>query len=91
VFGVSLIKGLLIIWAIVTSLWVALLIYRSTLGSHEDNQLFLGRPDNLLEHDQQEVVKRERNLAPFLYVLGTASAALLLSVVGVWLWRGLAT
>lgn len=90
-FGVSLIKGLLIIWAIVTSLWVALLIYRSTLGSHEDNQLFLGRPDNLLEHDQQEVVKRERNLAPFLYVLGTASAALLLSVVGVWLWRGLAT
>ena len=90
-FGVGLIEGLLIIWAVVTGLWVALLIYRSTLGSHEDNQLNLGQAGNLLEQDQQEVSKKENKLAPYLYVLGTASAALLLSVVGVWLWRGLAT
>jgi hypothetical protein len=87
--GISLLKALLIAWAAVTSIMVVLLIYRSTLGAHEEEQLFLGEKGNLLEREQQEVIKKERRLTPFLYALGTASVVLLLSVVGVWLWRGL--
>ena len=87
--GVTLLKGLLIVWAVVTSIMVALLIYRSTLGAHEDNQLYLGQADAMLQREQEEVIKKEKKLAPFLYVLGTLSVILLLSIVSVWLWRGL--
>ena len=88
-FGISLLKGLLIIWGFVMSVTVALLIYRSTLGAHEEGQLFLSQADSMLEREQEEVLKKERKVAPFLYALGTLSAVLLLSIVGLWLYRGL--
>ena len=34
---------LFIIWAVITAVLVILLIYRSTLSMHEDDQLFLMR------------------------------------------------
>ncbi|MFZ0959975.1 MAG: hypothetical protein WAO35_03650 [Terriglobia bacterium] len=87
--GFSLLEGLLIVWAVVTGIMVALVIYRSTLGAHEENQLFLSPADNMLEREHQNVVKRERKLAPFLYALGAASGVLLLSIICLWLWQGL--
>ena len=86
---ISLLEGLLIVWAVVTGITVVLAIYRSTLGAHEEDQLFLTNADSMLEREQEEVLKKERKLAPYLYVLGTVSVVLLLSVVGVWLYQGL--
>jgi hypothetical protein len=88
-FGMSLLKGLLIIWAVETSVVVLLLIYRSTLGAHEDDQLYLSRGEDMLQRQQQETISKERKLAPFLYVLGAASGLLLLSIAAVWIWQGL--
>ena len=87
--GISLLEGLLIIWAVVTGVMVVLVIYRSTLGSHEEDRIYLSPADNMLEREQQEVLKKERKLAPYLYALGTVSGALLLSIVCLWLWKGL--
>ncbi len=87
--GISLLKGLLIIWGVVTGFMLVLLIYRSTLGAGEETQLYLDQADNILKNEQEEVLKKEKKLAPFLYVLGTASGVLLLSIICVWLWRGL--
>ena len=88
-FDVSLLKGMLIIWAIVTGVMTVLLIYRSTLGAHEQDQLYLTKGEAMIEEEQKNILKKERKLAPFLYVLGTVSVVLLLSIVGVWLYQGL--
>ena len=85
----GLLRELLIVWAIVTSCMIVLLIYRSTLGAHEDNQLYLGQAESMLRHEQEEIIKKEKKLAPFLYVFGTVSGVLLLSIVAVWIWQGL--
>ena len=87
--NMSLLEGLLIVWAAVTSIMLVLLFYRSALDAQEDDQLYLGRADNVMERERQEVLKKEKKLAPFLYGMTMLSVVLLLSVVVVWLWRGL--
>lgn len=88
-FDISLLEGLLIIWAVVTGIVVVLLIYRSTLGSQGEDQLYLSAAEDALESEHQATLKKEKKLAPFLYVLGTISVVLLLSITGIWLWQGL--
>lgn len=88
-FGFTLLKSLLIIWSVITGIGLLLLIYRSTLGSHEENQLFLGRNGGVLEEEQKEVYKKEKKVAPLLYFFGGASGVLLIAIVCVWLYRGL--
>ena len=69
-FDVSLLQGLPIVWAVVTGIMVVLLIYRGTLGAHEEGQLYLSQGDNMREREQQEVLKNEGKPGPFLYVFG---------------------
>ena len=88
-FDISLLEGLLIIWAVVTGIFVVLLIYRSTVGSQGEDQLYLSEAEDVMEREHQETLKKEKKLAPFLYVLGTVSGALLLSIATIWLWEGL--
>jgi len=88
-FGITLLEELLIIWAVVTGTMVLLMIYRSTLGTQGEDQLYLSEAEDVLEREHQEVLKKEKKLAPFLYVLETVSVILLLSIVSVWLWQGL--
>jgi hypothetical protein len=89
VFDISLLEGLLIIWAVVTGIAMVLVIYRSTLGSQGEDQLYLSEAEVVLEREHQKTLKREKKLAPFLYVLGTLSGVLLLSIVSIWLYQGL--
>ena len=88
-FHAHLLRSLLIIWAIVTGRTLVLGIYRSTLGGRVEDQLYLSEAENRQQQEHEEVVKRVKRLAPFLYVLGSASGVLLLSIIGVWLYRGL--
>lgn len=87
--GMSLIEGLLILWAIVSGTMMVLLTYRSTLGSHAEDQVYLSRAEDVLDREHEQTLKKEKKLVPILYALGTASGVLLLSIGGVWLWQGL--
>lgn len=88
-FRISLLEGLLIVWAVVTGIMLALMISRSIMGTNEDDQLYLSQADKMLEQEHQEGVKRDRNFVPYLYALGTASGVLLLSIFCLWIWQGL--
>ena len=88
-FGLSLLEGLLVIWAVVTGSMVAVVIYRSTVASQGADHLYLSEAEKVLESEHQRMLKREKKLAPIMYVLGATSGVLLLSIVGVWLWQGL--
>jgi hypothetical protein len=80
---------LLIAWGVLTAALIALLIYRGTLTMHEDDQLFLGESESHIAREQTEIMNRVARLGPFVKVLGTASAVLILTIAGVWIYQGL--
>jgi hypothetical protein len=79
---------LMTVWGVLTTVLVVLLIYRSALARHEDDQLFLTSAEAHLEREQQELMVRMNRLRPFLNVLGASSGVLMLIMAGLWLWRG---
>ena len=87
--GSSLISTLLVIWGIITVALVVVVIYRATVGIHEEDQLFLDRAESALEKDQVDTLARINQLDPILKGLAIASGGLLLVIATVWLYRGL--
>jgi len=80
---------MLIVWAVLTGVWIFLLIYRSVRMSDESEQLFLGQGEESLAQEQQEAIHKEERVGAFLYTFCVASIVLLASTLGVWIWRGL--
>ena len=87
--GVSLFTLAFIIWAGITVVLLALLIYRAIVGIHEEDQLSLDRAEAALEQEQVDVLRRIGRLDPIITVLGVASGSLILILAGKWLYRGL--
>lgn len=79
---------LLTIWAVLTTALVVLLIYRTVLTMHEDDQLFLDAAESHLEQEQQELAAKMDKVAPFVIALSASSGLLVLLMAGLWLWRG---
>jgi hypothetical protein len=86
----SLLVVLLIIWSVITAAFIIVVIYRAVIGLHEEQQLFLDRADAAMEREQQEVHARMERITPYLKYLGITSGALLVIILGVWLYQGLA-
>jgi hypothetical protein len=80
---------LLIAWGVLTAALIALLIYRGTLTMHEDDQLFLGESESHIAKEQLEIMQKVNRLGPFVKVLGTASAVLILTIAGIAVYQGL--
>ena len=80
---------LLIAWAGLTTVLVLLLIYRSTLTMHEDDQLFLSEAESQLQQDQEENSRRLDRVTPFVRLFGAASGLLILVIAGMWIYQGL--
>ena len=74
---------LLIAWGVLTAALIALLIYRGTLTMQEDDQLFLGESESHMAKEQMEIMAKVNKLRPFVKVLGTASAVLILTIAGI--------
>lgn len=74
---------LLIVWGVLTAALIALLIYRGTLTMHEDDQLFLSDSQAHVAREQLEIMAKVNKLRPFVKVLGTLSAALILTIAGI--------
>jgi Tfp pilus assembly protein PilN len=85
----SMLTGLLVLWGAVTAVLIVLLIYRSTVSMHEDDQLFLDDSGSHMQAEQQVVMSRLNKLRTPLRVTGAASGALILIIFGLWIWRGL--
>jgi hypothetical protein len=87
----SLITVLLIIWAVLTTILVILIMYRSTLTMHEDDQLFLDDTNSHMEIEQRELLVKVNRITPIVGWLGATSGLLILVIAGIWIWRGLTT
>jgi len=80
---------LLIAWGVLTAILIILLIYRSTLTMHEDDQLFLNESDTHMELEQAEVLSKVNRIGPYVKVLGTVSGVMILVIAGIFIYQGL--
>ncbi len=79
---------LMTIWAVLTAALVVVMIYRTVLTMHEDDQLFLDNAESHLEQEQQQLLVRMNKTRPLITVLGASSGLLMLLMAGLWIWRG---
>jgi len=80
---------LLVVWGVLTAALIALLIYRGTLTMHEDDQLFLGESESHMAREQIEIMAKVNKLGPFVKILVTASAVMILGIAGLAIYQGL--
>jgi CDP-diglyceride synthetase len=78
-----------IVWGIVTAVLIILLIYRSTLTMHEDDQLFLDEAESHMEQEQIQLMHRVNKISPYLKVLGALSGVMILVMAGMAIYQGL--
>ncbi len=76
-------------WGVLTAVLVVLLIYRSTLSMHEDDQMFLNASDAHMEKEQNELRARMNRIGPLIKTLSGISLATLVIMVGIFLYQGL--
>jgi hypothetical protein len=79
---------LLIAWGVITSILICVFIYRSTLETREEDQIFLDAAGESMATEQRAIVARIEKLSRPLVALTVLSGALLVVIAGMWLWQG---
>ena len=64
---------------------ILLLIYRSTLTMHEDEQLFLDDANSHMQEEQTELLTKVNRLTIPLRVFAAGSGVFLLVLIGIWI------
>jgi hypothetical protein len=80
---------LLIAWGVVTAIFLVLLLRRSLLASHEDDQIFLDAAQEHMAREQRELVAKINALSKPIMGLGILAGVLLLALAGMWLYPAL--
>jgi hypothetical protein len=80
---------LLIIWGVVTAVFLVLIAWRSVLSSHEDDQIFLDAAEEHMAREQRELVAKIQMLSRPLLASGITSGVLLLVMAGMFVYHGL--
>ena len=85
----SLLLNLLMIsWGVITAFLVVLVVYRGTLSSKEDDQIFIDAAEQHHYQDQLAIIARISRLTKPIIALAVVSGALLLASAGVWIYQG---
>jgi hypothetical protein len=80
---------LLIVWGVVTAIFLLLIAWRSVLSSHEDDQIFIDAAQEHMAREQRELIKKIESLGKPLMMSGITSGVLLLVIAGVFVYQGL--
>ncbi len=80
---------LLTVWGALTAILIILLIYRSTLTMHEDDQLFLNESDTHMQVEQTEILTKVNRITPLVKILGAVSGVMILVIAGLFIYQGL--
>ena len=80
---------LLIAWGAITAVFLGLLLWRSILTTHEDDQLCLDAAGEHMAQEQRELIAKITRLSKPIATSGIAAGVLLLLIAGMWLYQGL--
>ena len=82
------IEVLLIAWGVVTAVLICVMIYRSALQTHEEDQIFLDAAGESMAQEQRAIVSKIEKLGMPITGLAVLSGVILLAIVGMWLYQG---
>jgi hypothetical protein len=85
----TLMMGLAIALSVLTAVLVILLIYRSTLTMHEDDQLFLSDANSQMQQEQTELLVKVNRLRLPVWLVGASAGVLLLVIGGMYIYQKL--
>jgi hypothetical protein len=77
---------LIVVWAVLTGLFLALLAYNGTITRYEDNQLFLADINANEQQRQSTIVRRVNKTLPYVRVLGTLSGLMTVAIIAIYTW-----
>ena len=80
---------LLIVWGVVTAIFLLLIAWRSVLTSHEDDQIFIDAAEEHMAREQRELIKKIESLSRPVMMSGITSGVLLLVIAGMFVYQGL--
>jgi len=89
--SLSVVGLVTIVWAVVAALYLALFLYRSLVGMHEEDTLYLSAGESRMAAEQHEIMKRIIKLDGYSHKLGWATLVLTVLVAGVWGYDALKT
>jgi len=82
------IQILLIVWGVVTAVLICAMIYRSTLETREEDQIFLDAAGDSMAREQRQIVAKIERLGRPIAALAVVSGLILATIVGMWLYQG---
>ena len=77
---------LLIVWAVLIVMFLALLVYRGQLARYEDEQLFLNDVVTPEQEMQQTIVRKLKAIDPIVKIVGGAAGLATACAVGLYVW-----
>jgi hypothetical protein len=78
--------ALIVIWAVFTGIFLALLAYNATLTRYEENQLFLEEINANQKQFQTTIVRRIQRTLPYIRAMGWVSAVMTVAIVAIYTW-----
>ena len=75
---------LIVIWAVLTGLFLALLAYNGTITRYEENKLFLDDLNGNESQQQTAILNKVKTVMPFLKISGVAAALMTVLIVGIY-------
>ncbi len=82
--AIQAVPVMLIVWAVLTACFVALLTYRGQLTRYEQDRLFLTNINPDGERQQSEIIKRINQVQPYVRIFGGAATIVTISIVALW-------
>ena len=83
---ISALPVLIVIWAILTALFLALLAYNGTVTRYEENQLLLADINANEQQQQNSIVRKVNRTLPFIRALGSLSAVMTVAIIAIYTW-----
>lgn len=75
-------------WGVITIVLAILVIYRGTLSSREDDQIFIDASEQHHHQEQQAIIAQMSRLTRPIIALAVVSGVLLIASASVWLYQG---
>jgi hypothetical protein len=82
----SALPVMIVIWAVLTGLFLALLAYNATITRYEENQLFLADINANEQQQQTSIVRKVNRLMPYIRIVGSLSAVIAVAIVAIYTW-----